>query len=57
MPFKGNAYLVQAFKSIFERVPNARGYIVGEGELGEALQARSEGARHSRPPDVLRLQA
>ncbi len=42
MPFKGNTYLVQAFKSIFERVPNARGFIVGEGELSEALQAEAK---------------
>lgn len=42
MPFKGNTYLVQAFKSIFERVPNARGFIVGEGELAEALQAEAK---------------
>jgi glycosyltransferase involved in cell wall biosynthesis len=42
MPFKGNTYLVQAFKSIFERVPNARGFIVGEGELEEALKAEAK---------------
>lgn len=42
MPFKGNTYLVQAFKSIFERVPNARGFIVGEGELAETLQAEAK---------------
>lgn len=42
MPFKGNTYLVQAFKSIFERVPNARGYIVGEGELEESLKAEAK---------------
>jgi glycosyltransferase involved in cell wall biosynthesis len=42
MPFKGNTYLVQAFKSIFERVPNARGFIVGEGELSETLQAEAK---------------
>jgi glycosyltransferase involved in cell wall biosynthesis len=42
MPFKGNTYLVQAFKSIFERVPNARGFIVGEGELEESLKAEAK---------------
>jgi glycosyltransferase involved in cell wall biosynthesis len=42
MPFKGNTYLVQAFKSIFERVPHARGFIIGEGELGAALHAEAK---------------
>jgi glycosyltransferase involved in cell wall biosynthesis len=42
MPFKGNTYLVQAFKSIFERVPEARGFIIGEGELGAALHAEAK---------------
>jgi glycosyltransferase involved in cell wall biosynthesis len=42
MPFKGNTYLVQAFKSIFERVPHAHGYIIGEGELGAALHAEAK---------------
>ena len=41
MPFKATPPLVQAFKSIFERVPNARGFIVGEGELEEALKAEA----------------
>jgi glycosyltransferase involved in cell wall biosynthesis len=41
MPSKGNTYLVQAFKSIFERLPHARGFIVGEGELGDSLQAEA----------------
>jgi glycosyltransferase involved in cell wall biosynthesis len=42
MPFKGNTYLVQAFKTIFERLPHARGFIVGEGELGAALHAEAK---------------
>ena len=40
MPSKGNEYLIQAMKPVVERLPNARCYIVGEGEL----QARARGA-------------
>jgi glycosyltransferase involved in cell wall biosynthesis len=41
MPSKGNVYFVRAFKDVIARVPNARGFIVGEGELGESLKAES----------------
>jgi glycosyltransferase involved in cell wall biosynthesis len=33
MPSKGNEFLVRAMKPVVERLPNARCYIVGEGEL------------------------
>jgi glycosyltransferase involved in cell wall biosynthesis len=41
MPSKGNTYFIRAFKSIVDRLPDARGFIVGEGELGETLQAEA----------------
>jgi glycosyltransferase involved in cell wall biosynthesis len=44
MPSKGNEFLIQAMKPVAERLPNARCYIVGEGELQgelEAVAARS----------------
>ncbi len=44
MPSKGNEFLIQAMKPVVERLPNARCYIVGEGELQgelEAVAARS----------------
>jgi glycosyltransferase involved in cell wall biosynthesis len=39
MPSKGNEYLVQAMRSVADRLPNARCYIVGEGELQGELEA------------------
>ena len=39
MPSKGNEYLIQAMKPVVERLPNARCYIVGEGELQSDLEA------------------
>jgi glycosyltransferase involved in cell wall biosynthesis len=41
MPSKGNEYLVSAVKPVVERVPNARFYIVGEGELQGTLEAQA----------------
>jgi glycosyltransferase involved in cell wall biosynthesis len=41
MPSKGNTHFVDAFKSIAERLPNARGIIVGEGELEADLRAQA----------------
>jgi glycosyltransferase involved in cell wall biosynthesis len=41
MPSKGNEYLVEAVKPVVERVPDARVYIVGEGELQGDLEARA----------------
>ena len=45
MSAKGNRYLIEAAPAIFERVSNARIFIVGEGELQNALeeQARALG--------------
>ncbi len=45
MPSKGNQYLVDAVREITARQPNARVYIVGEGELAQELreQARALG--------------
>ena len=44
MPSKGNEFLISAMPRVLERVPEARCYIVGEGELAgelEAVAARS----------------
>ena len=41
MPSKGNAYLVDAAPRILQKHPNARFYIVGEGELQPELEARA----------------
>jgi glycosyltransferase involved in cell wall biosynthesis len=41
MPSKGNEYFVEAAKSVLERVPNARIFIVGEGELQASLEAQA----------------
>jgi glycosyltransferase involved in cell wall biosynthesis len=41
MPSKGNEYLVEAAPMVLARLPHARFYIVGEGELQEALAARA----------------
>ena len=41
MPSKGNEYLVEAVKPLVDRVPSARVYIVGEGELQPALEAQA----------------
>ena len=40
MPSKGNKHLIEAAPSILQRYPNARIYIVGEGELHGELQAQ-----------------
>jgi glycosyltransferase involved in cell wall biosynthesis len=42
MPSKGNEYLVDAVRSVVDRVPAARFYIVGEGELQPALEAQAQ---------------
>lgn len=41
MPSKGNEYLVAAARSVFDRLPGARIYIVGEGELQGALEEQA----------------
>lgn len=41
MPSKGNEYLVDAAPMVLSRLPNARFYIVGEGELQEELASRA----------------
>jgi glycosyltransferase involved in cell wall biosynthesis len=41
MPAKGNQYLIEAAPAIIERVPKARIFIVGEGELQGALEAQA----------------
>jgi glycosyltransferase involved in cell wall biosynthesis len=41
MPSKGNEYLVDAARLVADRVPGARFYIVGEGELQAELEARA----------------
>jgi glycosyltransferase involved in cell wall biosynthesis len=41
MPSKGNSYLVDAMKVVRERLPNARCFIVGEGELQADLEAQA----------------
>ena len=42
MPSKGNEYLVDAAPSVLERLPAARFYLVGEGELQSDLEARAK---------------
>jgi glycosyltransferase involved in cell wall biosynthesis len=41
MPSKGNEYLVEAAPHVLERLPNARFYVVGEGELQASLEAQA----------------
>jgi glycosyltransferase involved in cell wall biosynthesis len=41
MPSKGNEYLVDAAPMVLERLPAARFYVVGEGELQADLEARA----------------
>ena len=41
MPSKGNEYLVEAARAVFDRLPSARITIVGEGELQPSLEARA----------------
>ena len=41
MPSKGNEYLVEAAPRVLAALPNARIYIVGEGELQPALEAQA----------------
>ncbi|MEO8681995.1 MAG: glycosyltransferase family 4 protein [Vicinamibacterales bacterium] len=41
MPAKGNQYLIEAAPAIFARLPGARIFIVGEGELQSALEAQA----------------
>ncbi|MPZ19578.1 MAG: glycosyltransferase [Luteitalea sp.] len=41
MPSKGNTYLVDAMKVVRERLPSARCFIVGEGELQAELEAQA----------------
>jgi glycosyltransferase involved in cell wall biosynthesis len=41
MPSKGNQYFVQAARLVLDRVPSARFYIVGEGELQASLEAQA----------------
>jgi glycosyltransferase involved in cell wall biosynthesis len=41
MPSKGNRYLIEAAPKILQRYPNARIYIVGEGELQPELEAQA----------------
>jgi glycosyltransferase involved in cell wall biosynthesis len=41
MPSKGNEYLVEAARLVADRIPRARFYIVGEGELQNELEARA----------------
>ncbi len=43
MPSKGNEYLVEAAKLVVDRLPEARFFIVGEGELQADLEARARG--------------
>jgi glycosyltransferase involved in cell wall biosynthesis len=43
MPSKGNVNLVDAAPEILRRHPNVRIFIIGEGELGPALQAHATG--------------
>jgi glycosyltransferase involved in cell wall biosynthesis len=44
MPSKGNQYLVEAARTVFDAVPGARIYIVGEGELLQELEAQARAA-------------
>ena len=39
---KGNIYLVEAAKTVIERRPNARFFVIGEGPLLPELQARAQ---------------
>ena len=41
MPSKGNEYLVEAARRVVDRLPNARFYVVGEGELQSQLERRA----------------
>ena len=41
MPSKGNEYLVDAARLVIDRLPDARVYIVGEGELQTELEGRA----------------
>jgi glycosyltransferase involved in cell wall biosynthesis len=41
MPSKGNEYLVEAARLVIDRVPHARFYIVGEGELQGEMEGRA----------------
>ena len=41
MPSKGNQYFVEAASLVLERLPEARFYIVGEGELQPELEAQA----------------
>jgi glycosyltransferase involved in cell wall biosynthesis len=41
MPSKGNQYLVEAARRVIDALPDARVYIVGEGELQAELEARA----------------
>jgi glycosyltransferase involved in cell wall biosynthesis len=41
MPSKGNQYLVEAARQVFDARPDARIYIVGEGELQPELEAQA----------------
>jgi glycosyltransferase involved in cell wall biosynthesis len=41
MPSKGNEYLIEAARLVADRIPRARFYIVGEGELQNELEARA----------------
>ncbi len=42
MPSKGNQHLIEAAPQILQRYPNARIFIVGEGELQAELEARAK---------------
>ncbi len=41
MPSKGNQHLVDAAPEVLRRHPNVRFFVIGEGELGAALQAQA----------------
>jgi glycosyltransferase involved in cell wall biosynthesis len=41
MPSKGNEFLVQATRQVIEALPDARVYIIGEGELQADLEAQA----------------
>lgn len=41
MPSKGNEFLVAAAPLVLEKHPHARFYVIGEGELGESLEAQA----------------
>ena len=55
MPSKGNEFLIQAMKPVVERLPNARCYIVGEGELQGELEAVCRAKRRSRQSGAPRV--